>query len=57
MLSNYGHSSYICGDFNIKLLKIGIKSHYNTFFENMLSSGFYPKITLPTRIYVTPVVP
>ena len=50
MLSNYGHSSYICGDFNIKLLKIGIKSHYNTFFENMLSSGFYPKITLPTRI-------
>ena len=50
MLSNYGHSSYICGDFNINLLKIGIKSHYNTFFENMLSSGFYPKITLPTRI-------
>ena len=41
---------YICGDFNINLLKIGIKSHYNAFFENMLSSGFYPKITLPTRI-------
>ena len=50
MLSNYGHSSYICGDFNINLLKIGIKSHYNTFFENMLSYGFYPKITLPTQI-------
>ena len=51
MLSNYGHSSYIsCGDFNINLLKIGIKSHYNTFFDNMLSSGFHPKITLPTRI-------
>ena len=50
MLSGYGHSSYICGDFNINLLKISTKSHYNTFFENMLSSGFYPKITLPTRI-------
>ena len=51
MLSNYGHASYyICGDFNINLLKIGMKSHYNTLFENMLSSGFYPKITLPTRI-------
>ena len=50
MLSGCGHSSYICGDFNINLLKISTKSHYNTFFENMLSSGFYPKITLPTRI-------
>ena len=50
ILFNYGHSSYICGEFNINLLKIGIKSHYNTFFENMLSSGFYPKITLSTRI-------
>ena len=50
MLSNYGHSSYICGDSNINLLKIGIKSHFDTFFENMLSSGFYPEITLPTRI-------
>ena len=50
MLSGCGHSSYICGDFNINLLKNSTKSHYNTFFENMLSSGFYPKITLPTRI-------
>ena len=50
MLFGYGHSSYICGDFNLNLLKIGTKSHYNTFFENMLSSEFYPKITLPTRI-------
>ena len=50
LLQNYGHSSQICGDFNINLLKIHSKPHYNTFFENMLSSGFYPKITLPTRI-------
>ena len=50
MLSGYGHSSYICGDININLLKNSTKSLYNTFFKNMLSSGFYPKITLPTRI-------
>ena len=48
-----GHSSYICGDFNITLLKINVKAHYNTFFENTLSSGFFPKITLPTRISET----
>ena len=50
LLQNYVHSSHICGDFNINLLKIHSKPHYNTFFKNMLSSGFYPKITLPTRI-------
>ena len=27
LLSNFRHSSYICGDFNITFLKIGIKSH------------------------------
>ena len=49
------HSSYICGDFNINLLKINVKAHYNTFFENTLSSEFFPKITLslPTRISET----
>ena len=47
------HSSYICGDFNINLLKINVKAHYNTFFENTLYSGFFPKITLPTRISET----
>ena len=50
LLQNYGHSLHICGDFNINLLKIHSKPHYNIFFENMLSSGFYPKITLPTQI-------
>ena len=34
----------------IYLLKIHIKTHYNSFFLNILSSGFFPKITLPTRI-------
>ena len=52
-LSNLRHPSYICGDFNINLLKINVKAHYNNFFENTLSSGFFPKITLPTRISET----
>ena len=49
-ISEMGYPSYICGDFNINLLKIHTKTHYNSFFENLLSSGFFPKITLPTRI-------
>ena len=42
--------SFICGDFNINLLKILTKLNYNTFFESMLAHGFFPKVTLPTRI-------
>ena len=54
-MSSYGHSSYICGDFNINLLKINTKPHYNNLFENMLSSSFFPKITLPKRICDTSI--
>ena len=52
-ISEMRHSSYICGDFNINFLKINVKAHYNTFFENTLSSGFFPKITLPARVSET----
>ena len=45
-----GYPLYICGDFNINLLKIHTKTHYNTFFENLLSSVFFLKIILLTRI-------
>ena len=48
-LPSTGHT-YICGDFNINLLKIHTKPNYNTFLEIMLAHSFYPKITLPTRI-------
>ena len=44
------HPVYIGGDFNINLLDIFRKQHYNTFYENVIHSGFYPKITLPTRL-------
>ena len=34
----------LCGDFNIDLLKINTKNHYNTFYNNL------PRIGLPTRV-------
>ena len=41
---------YLCGDYNIDLLKITTNNVLNNFYENITSSGFIPKITLPTRI-------
>ena len=35
---------------NIDLLKINSNNEYCSFYENVLSSSFAPKITLPTRI-------
>ena len=49
-LSRMKHATYICADFNIDLLKLYTKQHYNMFFDIIISSGFHPKITLPTRI-------
>jgi hypothetical protein len=40
----------LVGDFNIDLLKIKERSIYNDYFETILSNGFFPKITYPTRI-------
>ena len=49
LLQKKERSIYIAGDFNIDLLKINEKLHYSTFLENIISAGFYPKISLPTR--------
>ena len=40
------HSSCVCGDYNIDLLKVKTNKH----FDEIISQGFIPKITLPTRI-------
>jgi len=40
----------LTGDFNIDLLKIREKTIFNNFFDTILSNGFIPKITFPTRI-------
>ena len=41
---------YLCGDYNINLLKVYKKDQYNIFFKNLVSAGYLPKISLPTRI-------
>ena len=42
--------SYLCGDYNINLLKIDSSLHCNRFFENITTLGFFPQITRPTRL-------
>ena len=41
--------AYINGDFNIDLLQLHTNTHYNTFYDNTTTQGFFPKITRPTR--------
>ena len=50
VLRTRSKSVYVCGDYNIDLLKIGSNNDYCSFYENVLSSSFAPKITLPTRM-------
>ena len=38
------------GDFNINLLEINSNQHVNEYFELICSKGYFPGITLPTRI-------
>ena len=49
LVKNINRSSYICGDYNIGLLKIKTNKHFNEFFDNLITTVFSPKITLPTR--------
>ena len=42
--------SYLMGDFNIDLLKVNIHAKTNEFVNDVISQGFLPKITRPTRI-------
>ena len=42
--------TYLCGYFNIDLLKIHRKPNYWTFYDNLISSGYLPRIILPTRL-------
>ena len=41
--------SYICGDYNIDSLKLKVNPRFGEFFDHIISSNFFPKITLPTR--------
>ena len=41
---------YLCGDFNIDLLKIENNLNYQLFYNLLCSFGFLPKIIQPTRV-------
>ena len=49
LLTKKKRTIYLSGDFNIDLLKIYERNHYNLFYDTMISTGFYPKISIPTR--------
>ena len=50
-LENFNRNPvYLCGDFNIDLLKLNVKDYYHTFFNNLIAAGYFPRISLPTRI-------
>ena len=40
----------MCGDYNIDLLKFKTKNYFNDYFDEFVTNGFFPEITLPTRI-------
>ena len=41
---------FVCGDYNINLLSLNTDKHTGSYVDGLLSSGFLPTITLPTRI-------
>ena len=41
---------YMCGNYNIDLLKIQTVGEFSLFYENIIATVFAPKITLPTRL-------
>ena len=50
VLRTRSKSVYVCGHYNIDLLKISSNNDYCSFYENVLSLTFAPKITLSTRM-------
>ena len=52
-IRNVNLSAFICGDFNIDLLKIDSNKHFGSYFDRILAKVFFPRITLPTRLSET----
>ena len=42
--------TYLCGDYNVDLLKINSTQAYEEYFDNILSSGYVPTVTLQARL-------
>ena len=49
-LHNQKSEIIIAGDYNIDLLRLKEKPMFNEYFDSVLGFGFFPKITLPTRL-------
>ena len=43
-------NAYLCGDYNIDLLKMTSIQMHKDYFDNMLCAGYIPTITLPFRL-------
>ncbi len=48
-LNKHKYKAFVCGDLNLNLLKIHTNQHYQSYFDEIVSRGFMPNITLPTR--------
>ena len=49
-LANENKEVYICSNFDSDWLKTGDSTNYKLFFDQMFNYGYYPFITLPTRV-------
>ena len=49
LLDRQKQTTIITGDFNIDLLKINERQRFQEYFDLFVTSGFLPKLTLPTR--------
>ena len=49
-LNSHNSVVFMCGDFNINILKINDEKHFADFLDTMLAYSFYPQITFPTRL-------
>ena len=47
-IKNQNRPSYLCGDYNSNLLKIRMKNDFKDYFDELVTNGFFLKITLPT---------
>ena len=45
-----GQNTYMCGDYNVDLLKINSLQFNENYFDSILSAGYIPTITLPIRL-------
>ena len=45
-----GQNTYCCGDYNIDLLRVKRYQLYEKYFDSILTAGYIPTVTLPTRL-------